>query len=104
MCSVILRLKIKPPKYKEKLSINAKAHNKTSMDKEDVVPPHGAINKAEAECHRQKLQQTIINLKTNANDFILATKTCCEEIYPPIRNADVKKVLHSMGDPYGLAI
>ena len=62
------------------------------MDKEDVVPPHGAINESEAERHRQKLQQMIIDLKTNATepdireimgDFILATKTCCEEVYPP---------------------
>ena len=69
-----------------------KAHNKTGMDKEVVVPPHGAINKAEAERHRQKLQQTINDLKTNATepeireimgDFILATKLCCEEVYSP---------------------
>ena len=37
-------------------------------------------------------------------DFILVTKLCCEEIYTPLRNADVSKVLHSIGDPYGLAI
>ena len=69
-----------------------KAHNKPGMDKEVVVPPHGAINEAEAERHRQKLQQTINDLKTNATDpeireimgdFILATKICCEEVYPP---------------------
>ena len=91
-----------------------KAHNKTGMDKEVVAPPQGAINEEEAECHRQKLQKTINDLKTNATepkireimgDFILATKSCCEEIYPPpLRNTDVNKVLHSIGDPYRLAI
>ena len=69
-----------------------KVHNKTGMDKEVVAPPGGAINEEEAEHHRQKLQKTINDLKTNATepeireimgDFILATKLCCEEIYPP---------------------
>ena len=66
-----------------------KAHNKLGMDKEVVVPPHRAINEAEAEHHRQKLQQTINDLKMNATEteireimgeFILATKICCEEV------------------------
>ena len=90
-----------------------KGQDKSSVEEEDVAPLHGAINEAEAERHRQKLHQTIIDLKTSATepdireimgDFILSTKTCCEEVYPPLRNADVQKVLHSIGDPYGLAI
>ena len=116
VCNVILSLKIKSPPNtnKKKFFLSMpKAHNKLGMDKEVAVPPHGAINKAEGERHRQKLPQTINDLKTNTSEpeireimgeFILATKICCEEIYPPLRNADVNKVLHSMGDPYGLAI
>ena len=66
-----------------------KAHNKTDTDKEGEALPHGAINEEEAERHREKLQKTITDLKENATeteikeimeDFILATKLCCEEI------------------------
>ena len=62
------------------------------MDKGVMAFPHRAINEEEAESHRQKLQKTITDLKANATeteireimgDFILATKLCCEEIYPP---------------------
>ena len=37
-------------------------------------------------------------------DFVVAVKTCCEEIYTPLTVANAQKVLHSMGDPYGLAL
>ena len=69
-----------------------KAPNKSRVGEDNDTPLHGAINEAEAECHRQKLHQTIIDLKTSTTepnireimgDFILSTKTCCEEVYPP---------------------
>ena len=69
-----------------------KAQSKSRVEEEDVVPFHRVINKAEAEHHQQKLHQIIIDLKTSATepdireimgDFILSTKTCCEEVYPP---------------------
>ena len=85
-----------------------KAHNKSRVGEEDDTFLHGAINKAEAKLHQQKLQQTIIDLKMSAaepdireimGDFISATKVCCEEVYPPLQEADVQKVLHLMCDP-----
>ena len=87
-----------------------KAQRKSRVEEEDV-PLHGAINEEEATRHWHKLEQTINDLKRSAleireimGDFILSIKNCCEEIYPPIMYADTQKVLHSMGDPYGLAI
>ena len=88
-----------------------KANRGDSGDKS--ASPHGAINGEEAEWHRQKLEKVIDDLKRRAKepsikeimgDFVLSIKTCCEEIYPPLTSADIRKVLHSMGDPYGLAI
>ena len=85
-----------------------KAHHKTDMDKEGMALPHGAVNDEEAEHHREMLQKTVTDLKESATgpklkkimgDFIMATKLCCEKIYPPLINAEVKKVLHSIGDP-----
>ena len=43
-------------------------------------------------------------VKEIMGDFITAIKSCCEKIYPPLTNAEVKKVLYSIGDPYGLAL
>ena len=85
MCNVILSLNPKGVKM-------PKAPNKSSVGEDDDTPLHRAINKAEAEHYRQKLQQTIIDLKVSTaepdireimGDFISATKTCCEEVYPP---------------------
>ena len=68
------------------------APNKSGVGEDDDTPLHIAINKAEAKCHQKELHQTIINLKMSAaepdireimGDFILSTKTCCEEVYPP---------------------
>ena len=69
-----------------------KVHNKSGAGEEDDTSLHGAINEAKAKLHWQKLQQTIIDLKTSAaepdireimEDFVSATKACCEEVYPP---------------------
>ena len=90
-----------------------KALQKTDTHKEDMATPHGAINEEEAEHHRGMLQKAVLDLKENATgteikeimgDFITDIKVCCEKIYPPLVNAEVKKVLHSLGDPYGLAL
>ena len=73
----------------------------------------GIIKPQEAKEHWHKLDETIENLKKDANeeeiqeimkDFIEVTKTACMEVHTPMAGADVSKVLHSMGDPYGLAI
>ena len=90
-----------------------KAQRKSKVEEEEDVPLHSTINEEEAIRHQHKLEQTINDLKRSAlepeireimGDFILSIKNCCEEIYPPITYADAQKVLHSMGDPYGLAI
>ena len=69
-----------------------KAHNKTDTDKEGMALPHGVVNEEEAEHHREMLQKAITDLKEDATgteikeimeDFIMATKLCCEKIYPP---------------------
>ena len=44
------------------------------------------------------------NIREIMGDFVVAVTACCEEIYPPLTGADTQKVLHSMGDPYGLAL
>ena len=36
--------------------------------------------------------------------FIEEVKEICLEVYTPMESADVKKVLHTLGDPYGLAL
>ena len=69
-----------------------KAQHKTDTDKEEMATSHGAINEEEAEHHREMLQKAIADLKESAmgteikeimGDFITATKSCCEKIYPP---------------------
>ena len=72
-----------------------KAHHKTDMDKEEMATPHGAINEEEAEHHREMLQRG--NSRFNAHAHVVKKST-------PLINAEVKKVLHSIGDPYGLAL
>ena len=88
-----------------------KAHR--DDDSNDQVLPHGTINEEEAERHRLRLEKVIDDLRRSAmepsireimGNFMMSIKTCCEEIYPPLTGADAQKVLHSMGDPYGLAI
>ena len=83
------------------LSMMPKAHNKSGAREEDDTSLHGAINEAEAKLHPQKLQQTIIDLKTSAvesdireimGDFVSATKVCCEEVYPPPRSGCTESV------------
>ena len=44
------------------------------------------------------------NIREIMGDFMVAVKACCEEIYPPLTGANAQKVLHSMGDPYGLVL
>ena len=92
---------------------NAQSTAKSREEEEDDVPLHGTINEEEARWHRHKLEQMINDLKRSAlepeireimGDFILSIKTCCKEIYPPLMIADAQKVLHSMGNPYGLAV
>ena len=87
-----------------------KAQRKSRVEEE--VPLHSTINEAEAERHRQKLHQTIIDLKMSATEpnireimgnFILSTKTCCEEVYPPRKCRHTESFTFN-GDPYGLAI
>ena len=77
-----------------------KAPNKFGVGEDDDTPLHRAINEAEAERHQQKLHQTIIDLKTSAmepdireimGNFILSTKTCCEEVYPPSKVRTYRK-------------
>ena len=36
--------------------------------------------------------------------FINKVKEICTEVYSPMESADGKKVLHALGDPYGLAL
>ena len=73
----------------------------------------GMINPQEAKEHWCKLDETIENLKKDANEeeiqeimknFIEVTKTACMEVHTPMVGTDVLKVLHSMGDPYGLTL
>ena len=105
MCNVILSLFFQT---------ETKCLRQTEGDSgNESAPPPRAINEEEAEMHRQKLEKMIDDLRRSAlepsireimGDFVISIKTCCEEIYPPLTSADVQKVLHSMGDPYGLAI
>ena len=36
--------------------------------------------------------------------FINKVKEICTEVYIPMESADGKKVLHALGDPYGLVL
>ena len=78
---------------------------------DDEAPSHGAINEEEATEHRCNLDKMVEDLKKSAmeddiqeimGDFITAVISCCTEVYAPMASADAQKVLHSMGDPYGM--
>ena len=43
-------------------------------------------------------------IKEIMGPFISKIKEICSEVYTPMESADVKKVLHAIGDPYGLAL
>ena len=82
-------------------------------DSDNQVPPHGTINEEEAEQHRLRLEKMMDDLRRSTmeenireimGDFVVAVKACCEKIYPPLTGTDAQKVLHSMGDPYGLVL
>ena len=59
------------------------------------------------------MEQAVKELKEKANNeeipeimesFINEVKSICTNIYAPMAGADPKKVLHTLGDPYGLVL
>ena len=84
-----------------------------SPAREDAAGPSGVTNPRQAEDHKVHLDHAIKKLRDRAMDeeieeimgpFINEVKEICSEVYTPMESADVKKVLHTLGDPYGLAL
>ena len=59
------------------------------------------------------MEQAVNKLKEKANEeeiseimeqFIDEIKSICKDVHAPIAGTDPKKVLHAIGDPYGLAL
>ena len=84
-----------------------------SPSKEDTAGPSGVTNPRQAEDHKVHLDQTIKRLRDKARDeeikeimepFIEEVKEICSEIYAPMESTDTKKVLHALGDRYGLTL
>ena len=68
----------------------------------------GVTNPRQAEDHKLRLDQAIEKLRERAMEeeikeimgpFINKVKEICSEVYTPMESADVKKVLHTLGDP-----
>ena len=79
----------------------------------EEVGPLGIINPQQAEDHRRRMEQAVKELKEKANDeeiteimesFINKVKSICTDIHTPMAGTDLEKVLHTLGDPYGLAL
>ena len=84
-----------------------------SPAKEETASTSGVTNPQQAENHKLCLDQAIQKLRERAMEeeieeimgpFISKVKEICSEVYTPMESVDVKKVLHSLGDPYGLAL
>ena len=84
-----------------------------SVDEMEEVGPSSVINPQQAEDHKCRMEQTIEDLKENTKeeaiqeimkDFMESVMMTCREIHTPMMSADTKKVLHSVGDPCGLAL
>ena len=84
-----------------------------SPAKEEVAGPLGVANPQQAENHKLHLDQAIKELQERAMEeeieeimepFINKVKEICTEVYTPMESTDGKKVLHALGDPYGLAL
>ena len=80
---------------------------------EEVAGPSGVVNPRQAENHKLHLDQAVKELQEKAKEeeieeimgpFINKVKSICTEVYTPMEAADEKKVLHALGDPYGLAL
>ena len=82
-------------------------------EEREVAGPSGVINPRQAEGHKRCLEQAVKELQANAKEeeiteimepFINKVKLICTDIHTPMEAADTKKVLHTLGDPYGLAL
>ena len=118
LITVILSLEIQtltssPPKPISYKSIKMPKRCRDSPPKEDAAGPSGVTNPRQAEDHKVRLDQTITKLRDKAMDkeieeimgpFIEEVKEICSEVYGPMESADTTKVLHALGDPYGLAL
>ena len=89
-----------------------KAARKSTSEREEAGPS-GVVNSQQAEDHKRKMEKMIEDLEESVKDeavtkimevFIDMVKTICREVHAPMKSADTKKVLHLMGDPYGLAL
>ena len=80
--------------------------------REEEAGLSGVINLRQAEDHKQHMEQAVKVLQEKAKEkeiteimepFINKIKSICEDIHTPMEGADTKIVLHTLGDPYGLA-
>ena len=71
------------------------------------------VNPRQAKSHKLCLDQAAKELQERAKEeeteeimepFINKVKEICTEVYTPMESPDGKKVLHALGDPYGLAL
>lgn len=102
---------------KEPTEMPTTSGEKNSGKKPRVQRPEcghgGVINPHEAEEHRHKMDRAKEELKRSAEeeefheimkDIIENIKAACTVIHTQMADEDVLKVLHSMGDPYDLAL
>ena len=84
-----------------------------SPGEEEEAGPLNVINPRQAEDHKQCMEQAVNELQEKAKEeeiteimepFINKVKSICADIHTPMEGADTKKVLHALGDPYGLAL
>ena len=113
MFRVILTLTSSPPNHVTYKPLKCLKRCRDSPAKEDAAGPSGVTNPRQAEDHKVRLDQAIEKLRDKAMEeeieeimgpFIEEVKEICLEVYAPMESADVKKVLHALGDPYGLAL
>ena len=79
----------------------------------EEASPSGVMNPRQVEDHKRCMEQTVDKLKESAKEeeiseimkqFIDETKSICKDVYTPMTGTDSRKVLHVMGDFYGLAL
>ena len=90
-----------------------KAKQKSGAEKEMKPVPLGVINPHETEKHRQNLEDVVRELQRCVNEeevweivkmFIENVKKTCTEIYALTSDSNIRNVLHSIKDPYVLAL
>ena len=90
-----------------------KATRKSGTGEEAEPVPSGVINTQEAQEHKQNIEDTVKELQKRAKteevqeivkSFIQSVREASIILYTPMTESNVTSVLHSIKDPYKLAL